>query len=81
MDVPYVVPGPLADPERSAGRAAWGVLSLVTSFAQAKKVTPRGERAIYAKREKPSRKATKPLPSRIWLKADAKTDTDFVAPH
>jgi len=41
------IPGPIADPERAARRARrQGCVSLPTFFAQAKKVGPRGERAI-----------------------------------
>jgi hypothetical protein len=38
-DVPSENPGPATDPERSGGREDEGVLSLVTFFARAKKVT------------------------------------------
>ena len=55
MDVPYEVPGPPANPERSAGRAAWGVLSLVTFFAQAKK---RSSTAEWLVKEAPAASGT-----------------------
>ena len=38
------IPGPPADPERSAGRAAWGVFLWFLSLHEQRKGRPRGER-------------------------------------